>query len=100
MPAVVFQYELRLYGADHPRDRLFDPAFGGDPRDRVFSWRYEILSEADPANAYPDADPDSPPANAHPHPNQDQDADQDTHTDRNTYSHAHLHPHPHTNADP
>lgn len=48
-----FGYELLLYAEDHPEERLFTPRTApleptfGDPADRAFSWRYEIVSERD-----------------------------------------------------
>jgi hypothetical protein len=48
-----FEYELLLYAEDRPLDRLFQPRTSpleptyGDPADRAFSWRYEIVSARD-----------------------------------------------------
>ncbi len=55
-----FEYDLLLHAQDDVSDRLFLPADGpggtayGDPADRMFSWRYEIVSEFDPFNQIED----------------------------------------------
>ena len=48
-----YEYELLLYAEDYPEERLFqprtqplDPTYG-NPADRAFSWRYEIVSDRD-----------------------------------------------------
>ena len=48
-----FEYDLLLYAEDYEEERLFqarttpfEPTFG-DPADRAFSWRYEVVSALD-----------------------------------------------------
>jgi len=48
-----YEYDLLLYADDHEEERLFQPrttpleSTCGDPADRAFSWRYEIVSDRD-----------------------------------------------------
>ncbi len=53
IPGFFFEYDLLLYAEDAEMERLFqarttpfEPVYG-DPADRAFSWRYEIVSARD-----------------------------------------------------
>ncbi len=53
VPGFFFEYELLLYAEDQELERLFTPRTTpfeqthGDPADRAFSWRYEIVADRD-----------------------------------------------------